>query len=71
MSRQSWRAGSACFIARLSSSVENVDRRKDVEQPSAKTLSTVTPAHGAVQADVDALRHVSATTDLNDPTTGK
>ena len=25
--------GSACFIARLSSSVENVDRRKDVEQP--------------------------------------
>ena len=32
MSRQSWRAGSACFIARLSSSVENVDRRKD-EQP--------------------------------------
>ena len=61
--------GSACFIARLSSSVENVDRRKDVEQPSAKTFSTAAPAHGAVQADVDALRQVSATTNLNDPTT--
>ena len=62
--------GSACFIARLSSSVENVDRRKRRKAALGQDVldGGARPRDG-VQADVDTLRQVSATTSLNDPTT--
>jgi hypothetical protein len=50
--------------------VENVDRRKDVpELLGQDVLDGYARSCAAVQADVDAWRQVSATTNLNDPTT--
>jgi hypothetical protein len=66
--------GSACFIARLSSSVEDVDGRKD-ETSLAQKLSMATPAQlmpcnsDAAQADADTWSQISAATNPNDPTT--
>ena len=62
--------GSACFIARLSSSVENVDRRKRRAALGQDALDgDARPRRGASRRR--RLASVSATTDLNDPTTGK
>ncbi len=41
--------GSACFIARLSSSVEDVDGRKDVDLPGPETLDGYARSADAVQ----------------------
>jgi hypothetical protein len=71
MGRAVWACtGSACFIARLSSSVEHVARRNDVQELFGQdAVGGYSRSRDAVQADVDAWRQVSATTNLNDPTT--
>jgi hypothetical protein len=41
--------GSACFIAQLSSSVEDVDGRKDVDLPGPETLDGYARSADAAQ----------------------